>query len=316
MEPVFLYVEDKDYEFVSFMAENELAERGHSLNEFVFIDSLRKPKQVDLFGNKPPMTYTFSKVDEVKEALKILEEMGPEKFKRVFSSGLLLKSSVSKNSTKKLVSLLKEYGVGYVSAPKLSRGQTMAGYLLAKTAFKDSIKNWLNDYAGESFDIVFPIVSTYRKMGEEAQKDATLDEVQMRIPTPPGAVPPWGLDGHLFKGDIKGYLNQLDRIHDSQLHLALWTIGRGVKQVYHAKTMNINGYPTKEELAELFDDKSANYGHTLAISRAKGYSLESATEAYKAIIDYDHKMKGGSFLSPRNLIEVLGIKLVEIYREP
>lgn len=209
---------DKSDAYLSFQRDRVLSSWGISYSETEVITSLTNVGGATLFGGSPTKLITLSDANMVKKFISDYEKMGANSFTATFDSGLIVMCNVNRTQTKKLESIMqKNDSIMYI--PPAKGNETLAEKLISEIKLQKNIKDFLLDYIGDDYDTILPLVESLSQIPEKFHSKITIDDLYVRLPQPPGSIPPWEIEEPVFVGDVNRAISLSRRINQHASYL-------------------------------------------------------------------------------------------------
>jgi DNA polymerase III delta subunit len=260
---------------------------------------------------------TITDADEIKSLVKSLEEIQKTStIETTVGSGLLIMTTVARTSTKKLESIIAALGGEVIIAkPGAKEGMTTGEKLINDLEFTREVKDYLLSYVGDDYEALIPIARSLSEIPKEQHKRITVEDIYIRLPKAPGAVPPWEIEKPLFGGDISKTIEVFRRIHqNSDLLVVLFVLKNKQTLAYRAGAMlEANPRLTSAQVADALG-VTDNYPLKLAMGQHKRYGLEKLEALARLLADTERKVKGGSAMRGDVTMEIMLVEFQKILR--
>lgn len=305
---------DKSKSYTDFQKERILKDWGILPSELKKVTGLSQVGGSTLFGKSPTALMVISDTDEVKNLVKALEEVSS--IDSVIGEGLIIMTSVARTSTKKLETLVAALGGEVVIAkPGAKDGMSTGEKLINDLGFAPEVKNYLLAYVGDDYEALIPIARSLSEIPKEQHKRITVEDIYIRLPKAPGAVPPWEIEKPLFADNISKTIEVFRRIHqNSDLLVVLFVLKNKMTLAYRAGAMiEANPRISSADVAAALG-VTDNYPLKLAMGQHKRYGLEKLEKIAQLLADTERKVKGGSAMPGDVTMEIMLVEFQRILR--
>lgn len=305
-----IVVIDKSEAYLNFKKNSYLEQWGVSNSEIKKITSLSDAGTATLFGDSPTSILNLTEPNEVKA---ILTELDNIDLSNSFESGLIITCSVPRTQTKKLESRFKALGAEVITPPSKS-DDPLPIKLVSELNLNPQVKNFLLAYVGDDYDSLLPLVDSLSKIPKNKHRGITEEDIYIRLPQPPGAVPPWSIEKPLMRGDTNEMLDIFRRTHQhTNLLVVLATLKNKIQLFYRVAALTTaNPRITNDQISETLQVAN-NYPLRIAKDNAKKYGLTKIEKAVKLITKAEADIKGGSAASNVAIMEKTLIELSMIF---
>lgn len=270
------------------------------------VELLSQAGGTTLFGDSPVVVITADDTETIKNINAALKTMSASEVEKHYSGGLMVVSTGNAASVRALSKTVSALG-GDVCLQD-SKASSVVTSLLKDTSMSSSVQRFLADYAGDDYDVVLPVVVHVTTMPPVEQKSITVDDVVQWLPSPPGTVPPWSIEGAVFGGRVQEAVDLLPRCGVDLAVLAV--LKNKADLMFRAYQMNVHGGLSVDQIAEALDRKS--YPVKLALSTAKNLGENTVTRCALTCNSYDAKIKGASYADSSQLVQLMVIELCQL----
>lgn len=286
---------------------------------FTIVDNISDISNQSLFGAEGTILMVDNKDD--------IHDLSNIDIDAYSDDGLIIVTTcqTSLKDMKVLAQKIKRYG-GIVLKKKEDIGSIIDSLHIA-----NDIKSMLHAYTMDDYSQNISIIDEISKMSMDEQKSLSSDDILARLPQRPGSIPPWGmgygrnripgLDDFIYKHDIHGSLEKIQRIIDggsNPIMTVSWLKGQWRESMEICYLVH-DGY-TDKQIANMLslpdpsyrrsgekDPKTGKSGYPTykKIRDMSNMSPEYMMTSMKIINDTDKALKGGDrrvVLSPRNLM--------------
>lgn len=307
---------DKSEGYVNFQKHRYLDSWGVDPNSTSVIEKLALAGGADLFGEVSTSILHLKTPEQVKQLNEELKNFPKERLVNVFGeSGLLVLGTVARTSTGKLEKFFKECGFP-VHIPPAKNESSIADKILSELSLSRSLKDLLQEYVGEDYDSLLPLVQEFSVMTVADQKKLTEEDIFVRLPQNKGAIPPWDIDKFLFKGDIGNMIRTTRRVVDSTaVLLPLATVKNKIFLGFRiAALVDNNPYITNDEIAATLGEATGKVSMTRKYT-VKNYPAEVFMNASKVIDKAERDIKGASAVPPDLVLETALVQIALLFKE-
>lgn len=299
---------DSSEAFISFQKEILLEEWG--AEELQRVDSISSVGGVTLFGPTPTSILELENTEHVRKVLKELEkEIENGTLTDTVSSGLVITSSLNKNSTRKLQKTLEPYAQNLIGSSKNLTETIVKQYMNLNYETEEFLLNYL----GQDYDAALPLARSIRKLSPEQQQKISIQSIYYRLPKPPGGVPPWEIENPLWEGDYSTAVEIYRRVvAGSGALLPLYILNKKVKMIYQsAVLLETEPRMTNAQIAKILKVPN-NYPLRLAVEKARQLGVEKSERLLELLAGAESSIKGGRGLPENTMMELMLLKFIRI----
>ena len=257
---------------------------------------------VSLFGDVSMVHLDLSDANDLKKFVTLIsDKVEAEKFKKEgwFGPGLIITSTVARGA-KKIENLVTASN-GVVA--KKEKPEQMRKILLGRLRLNPSSKEFLEAYVGDDYEMLISITNQLESMSEDDQYGMTPERLIVRLPTKPGAVPPWEFVNPMLEGNAREAVSLFQRAIVSTHILVPMKIVRGKLQLlYRLKVLIDAGVWNSKEQAQILGESNGP-NIWITAKAAKGISLETAEYVAKLSLVTEANLKGHSRADVNTLFE-------------
>lgn len=310
-------IADKSQSYTDFQKERILNDWSVSSSELKNIKRLSEAGGSTLFGKPPTALLTLGDLNEVKDFVKALSDIHESGgIDNVVGEGLIIMTPVARTSTKKLETLIADLGGEVIIAkPSAKDKMTTGEKLINDLDFRREVKDYILSYVGEDYEALIPIARSLSDLPRDQHKKITIEDIYIRLPKAPGAVPPWEIEQPLFSGNITKTISIFRRVNqNSSLLVILAVLKNKVTLAYRAGALleDSSRIKTADIAARL--GVPDNYPLKLAIGYHKKYGIDKLEKLTQLIAETERKVKGGSATPPDVTMEVMLVEFQRILR--
>lgn len=296
---------DTEPAFVDFKARQIIGAWGNL--QVKRVSDLSLVGQASLFSDDQS-AYLISLVtqDAVKAAASALSNLNS-------CEKVILTTSVSRVYTRKLENAVKQAGGEVVLAKANSKDRSNpVDTILAETSLSRDVKQYIVQYAGTDYSRVVPLLSHISNLDTRKQRRIEIDDIELRLPKPDGALLPWEIDKPLYAGNIPQLIRTYRRIRLHTHYLPVLSIVRKrVLVAFRVKGLQTGGIKSRSQLVKALDETD-NYPFQLAVQLASRKNLTDLSRALAILERLDSDLKGGSSADADALCEIALIKLCNL----
>lgn len=304
---------DKSDSYLSFQKDNILKKWQVDDAEVEAVDSFARVGEENIFGESPTCSISINNLDQWKKLVKDIEKSheNGELSKKV-SNGLVITTNLARNSTKKLETLVKSLDGEIIVAKESAKDKTnVSSKMLSSLSLSSEANDFLVDYAADDYDSLIPIIQSLSEIPKSQQRKISIDDLLIRLPRPPGSIPPWEIEKPLFAGDADKTIETYRRIVAHNHYLVVlsilknkillsWRISALLEdnpRITDAKASSALGVPM-------------NYPFRLSFATAKKIGFQKMSDVLYIIAETESQVKGGSSASSSVIMEMALIKIL------
>lgn len=309
---IILIVEKSD-SYADYIKSTYLEEWNVPIGELREITKLNEAGGITLFGDSIPSVITLTTPAEVKTLVADLEKaIKSNEINEYINNGLIVIAKVNRVSTKKLETIVKQQG-GTVEA--LDKGETINKKLLDSVSLTNEVRQFLLDYVGDDFESLIPLVKILKKSPPNIQRKATIESVFLRLPKPPGAVPPWEIETALLRKDTSKMIDVFRRVDRSSSFLVVLSMLKNKFAIAYriAALQEFNENKSINEITKILKMPN-NYYFKKIKELADSYGLDKLGEIMKLLISTEAAVKGRVNVPGSMQMEVALIKLQQLLK--
>lgn len=279
------------------------------------VNSLDEVGQETIFGNPPTAVMELDDISTIKKLVKDLESYSSKnELNHKLRYGLVLVSGANRNSTKKLEQIVNYLGGCVILAKESSKDKSsVTTKLLSTLSLGRDEKRFLEDYVADDYDSLLSLLRSLETLTPKQQSMITVADLMIRLPQPPGSIPPWEIEKPLMQGDVPETISVYRRIilHSHPLVVLsvlrnkiqlMWRIA--VLERYHSIT-------NREQLSTVLS-VSNSYALKLAQNMSRQLGLGVCQKLTELVAQAETDLKGGSQADTSVTMEFL---LVEIAKQ-
>lgn len=250
---------------------------------------------VSLFGEPTLIHLDLSDKNRLKSFVEMIDDKKSKYFEdHWFGQGVII-TSTHAQGTKKIENLIKKSGGKVI---KKAKPAEMVKILLNRVNLSKESKDFLKDYAGENYEILFSIVNQIEKMDKSEQQNTTIEDLIIRLPSKPGAVPPWEFINPMLEGDAKKAIKLYERAIEGSHILVTMTFAKSNLQLlYRLKVLQSVGIWKSNEQAEIIGERNGPKIWNAA-NVAKKVDIKTAEYLAKLALATEANLKGHSSANP------------------
>lgn len=282
------------------------------------VNSLDEVGQETIFGNPPTAVMELDDISTVKKLVKDLESYSSTKeLNHKLRYGLVLVSGANRNSTKKLEQIVNYLGGCVIMAKESSKDKSsVTTKLLSTLSLGRDEKRFLEDYVADDYDSLLSLLRSLETLTPKQQSMITVADLMIRLPQPPGSIPPWEIEKPLMQGDVSKTIAVYRRVilHSHPLVVLsvlrnkiqlMWRIA--VLERYHSIT-------NREQLSTVLS-VSNSYALKLAQNMSRQLGLGVCQKLTELIAQAETDLKGGSQADNSVTMELLLVKIAKQVRK-
>lgn len=252
---------------------------------------------ISLFGDVSMVHLDLSDKNKLKKFTDLISD---KKYKSQFENdnwfghGLII-TSIHAQGVKKIENLVTNSGGKVI---KKAKPGEMKKKLLARVKLNKDSKEFLDNYAGEDYQILIPIVNQLEHMDKKEQLSITIEDLIVRLPSKPGSVLPWEFIDPMLEGNANEAVSLYKRsMEGSHVLVTMQLARKKLQMLYRLKLLDMSGiWNSKEQAAILGERNGPNIWNTAKV--AKKISLPTAEYLAKLALETEAKLKGYSSANP------------------
>lgn len=310
-DPRLALIIDKSDAYINFQTERVLDRWGVSKSETRVVNSL-SPAGPSLFGGVPTSIIHLEDAEAVKALVAAAD---PETLVKDFPSGVIVTTSVARNSTRKLETLFTSLS-GELYIPPGKGDDPLAVKLLSELNVTKEVRETLLSYVGEDYDSLIPIVDSLSSIPRKHHGRITVEDIYVRFPQPKGAVAPWLIEKPLLAGNMEEAIDLFRRIHQHSHFLVVLTILKNKFQMAYRIAVMTNDSPriTDDAIATALGLNSSGQVR-FARRTAREYGVAKLQKAVLTIAETESKVKGMSAAPNVATVEAMLVSLCMTLRK-
>lgn len=296
---------DASQAYLNFQVDRVLNRWNISKTSTQKSDSLALIGGESLFGDIPTGIIHLPDTNSVKKFI--------EDFNRItdvdstLEAGLIVTCSANRNGTRKLESTFRTLE-GEIYIPPGKSDDPIAVKLLSELNITPEVRKFMLNHVGDDYDSLLPIVDSLSELPRASHKKVTEEDIYIRFPQPPGAVPPWEIKTPLMEGDVPRTIDLFRRISKHSSHLVIIALLKNELQLVYrvAELLNENKNMSSNTIASILD---ITPGRVFYISKTvKKLELEVIRGMLEDIVHTEALVKGGSTADSMILVEMFLVK--------
>lgn len=306
------FVVDGSEAYVKFERDRILKEWGIQWDETRTITKIDEAGSASLFGDPPVSILTIETKEEIRPIVERLKEASKSDLSKWTNPGILLLTSVARTSTKTLEKLISDLG-GQVSLSKSAPKESPSAKLVEELSVPRDVKNFLKDYAGDDYSSILSLISSLSSLTPRQQQGISIEDLLVRMPQQPGAIPPWEIEPAIMNGNLTKAIETYRRVSKTSHLLVVMAI---LKKKFDlcfkvASILQNNPSASKEKIASDLGVKN-DYPLQLSISLAKRIGFAKSLQIVEIAAETEAKVKGGSSGSSEVLMEVMIARITHL----
>lgn len=302
---------DKSQAYIDFQRERIREDWRIEKSNTRHIERLSDLGGATLFGDLPAGIIHLSSPEEIKLFITDLtSKQETSSIENFIGSGLIISTDANRNSTKKLEALITQLN-GTVYGAKSGKGApTLTAQIMNELHIPRQVKDFVIEYLGDDYEGAIALVRTLTTLTPEQQKRITIDDMAIRLPQPPGSVPPWEIEKHLNNGNMTGVIDTFRRVsmHSSPL-VVLAILNNKLRLAYKASGFIENDpYVSSSTIAQNLKIAD-NYPLKLSMGTAKKLGKDRLLKIVELLSETERKIKGGSTAPALPTMEIMLVQL-------
>ena len=282
------------------------------------VNSLDEVGQETIFGNPPTAVMELDDIITVKKLVKDLESYSSKnELNHKLRYGLVLVSGANRNSTKKLEQIVNHLGGCVILAKESSKDKSsVTTKLLSNLSLGRSEKRFLEDYVAEDYDSLLSLLRSLETLTPKQQSMITVSDLMIRLPQPPGSIPPWEIEKPLMQGDAPETISVYRRIILHSHPLVVLSVLRNKMQLMWriAVLEHFHGITDRAQLSAVLS-VSNSYALKLAQNMSRQLGLDVCQKLTELIAQAETDLKGGSQADTSVTMELLLVQIAKQVRK-
>lgn len=282
------------------------------------VNSLDEVGQETIFGNPPTAVMELDDISTVKKLVKDLESYSSTKeLNHKLRYGLVLVSGANRNSIKKLEQIVNHLGGRVILAKESSKDKSsVTTRLLSNLSLGRSEKRFLEDYVADDYDSSLSLLRSLETLTPKQQSMITVADLMIRLPQPPGSIPPWEIEKPLMQGDVPETISVYRRIILHSHPLVVLSVLRNKIQLMWriAALEHFHGITDRAQLSAALS-VSNSYALKLAQNMSRQLGLSICQKLTALIAQAETDLKGGSQADNSVTMEFLLVQITEQMRK-
>ena len=281
------------------------------------VNSLDEVGQETIFGNPPTAVMELDDISTVKKLVKDLESSSKNELNHKLRYGLVLVSGANRNSTKKLEQIVNHLGGHVILAKESSKDKSsVTAKLLSTLSLGRSEKRFLEDYVADDYDSLLSLLRSLETLTPKQQSMITVADLMIRLPQPPGSIPPWEIEKPLMQGDVPETISVYRRIILHSHPLVVLSVLRNKIQLMWriAALEHFHGITDRAQLSAVLS-VSNSYALKLAQNMSRQLGLDVCQKLTELIAQAETDLKGGSQADNSVTMELLLVQIAKQVRK-
>lgn len=252
---------------------------------------------MSLFGEESMVHLDLSNNSKLKAFVSLIRS---KKEKQMFENeswfgpGLII-TSIHARGAKAIQDLVTKTGGEVV---KKAKPAEMKKLLLQRVNLNSESQDFLNNYVGEDYEILFPIVNQLKNMSDDEQFELKIDDLIVRLPGTPGSVLPWEFVNPMLEGNAKEAIDLYERaVSGSHILVTMQLARTKLQLMYRLKLLLIAGVWKSDEQAKILKERNGP-NIWITAKAAKGVSVDTAEYLAKLALATEANLKGASSANP------------------
>jgi len=309
---------DKSESYIGFEKTNVLKSWGIEESEVENTESFSRVGEETIFGDSMPAAMSVNSLDQWKKLTSDIEKSVQEGvLETKVSQGLVITTTLARNSTKKAEEIIKKAGGKVILAKESAKDKTnVSSKMVSQLKLSKPVKDFLVEYAADDYELLVSIVQTMSEIPPEAQSRVSIEDLYIRLPKPPGAVPPWEIEKPLLKGDTVKTIELFRRI-TSHTHVLVVLSLLKTKFTLSWRIASLiadNPKISESQAAERLG-VAKNYPFKLAYENAKRTGFDKISNVLTIVINAEANLKGGSSANNDVVMEIALMKIAHIFKK-
>lgn len=309
---------DKSESYIGFEKVNVLKKWGIDEAEVENVDSLSRVGEETIFGDSFTSVLSVNILDSWKKLVlefQKLVDAGEIEYK--VRQGLIITSTLARNSTKKMEELVKKAGGEVIVAKESAKDKTnVSAKMLSKLKLANPVKDFLVEYAADDYDSLVSVIQSISDLPPAAQAKISIEDMYIRLPKPPGAVPPWELEKPLLAGNVEQTIEMYRRITSHSHFLVVLSLVKNKMLLswriasLQQSTPRLSEAAAAEQLGQ-----AKNYPFKLAYDNASRTGYDKLLKIIEILLKAEADVKGGSSADSSVVMEIALIRIAQIFKK-
>lgn len=207
-----------------------------------------------------------------------------------FGPGLII-TSIHAQGAKKVENLVTKSGGKVI---KKAKPAEMKKNLFKRVSLHRESQQFLDNYAGEDYQILIPILNELERLPKEEQSAMTINDLVVRLPSKPGSVLPWEFVNPMLEGKTAEAIESYRRAIEGSHILVTMQLARAKLQLlYRLKLLQLSGITDSKQQAAILGERS---GPNIWITAKTARNIKLSTAEYlaKLALETEANLKGYS----------------------
>lgn len=301
---------DESSAYTSFERDKVLRDWSVERADTRLISKVDESGIASLFGDAPVSILTFETKEDVKAAADKLKSSTESEVKRYLTPGLIMLTNVSRVSTKSLEKLVAELDGEIILSKTSGSKESPTNKLVDELQIAREAKEFLKDYAGDDYGSILGLIKTIGALTPKQQQGITIEDLLVRIPTPPGAIPPWEIEPALLRGNVTKAIELYRRVaQNSHLLVVLAVLKNKFKLVFKVASLLADNPSIQIATVSKVLGVPNNYPLKLAYDSAKKIGLRNSMKILEIMVETERRVKGGSSGNPHIHMESMLVQI-------
>lgn len=281
-----------------------------------YISSLQDAGMESLFGDVPVSIVQLNDASNVKSFVDQWEKMKDDDREEIISYGLVVASTVNRNSTRKLESIAKKWGTLHLSRENSKDKVSPAEKMLAETKLSSDVKKYILQRVGDDYAQAVSVLKDISSIPPKLQPKVSVEDIALRMPLPPGSIPPWEIEKPLMDGDVTEAITTWRRISQNSHPLVVTSLmKKKISLLLRISTvLKIEGNISKSNMAEKLGEND-NYPFKISYDAARARQYDKIVKASEVMFSLEKNLKGESKADQDILMENAIINLCRYLRK-
>lgn len=303
-------IADESVAYTGFERDNVLKEWGVDRADTRVITKLDDAGIASLFGDAPTSILTLETKEDVKSTAERLKAATDSDVARYSNPGIIMLTNVSRVSTKTLEKLVDSLGGEVILSKESGSKESPTRKLVDDLSVSREAKVFLIDYAGDDYSSILGLVKTIGALSPKQQQAVSIDDLLVRMPSAPGAIPPWEIEPALLSGNVTKAVELYRRVSQtSNLLVVLAILKNKFKLVF--KVASLQSVTPGIQLATVATTLGVpnNYPLRLAFDTAKRLGPQRSTAILELLVETEKRVKGGASGDPHIRMESMLVQI-------
>lgn len=297
---------DKSEAYLEFMKDAQ-AKEWDPRKPIKKVDSISSIGGSPLFGGGSMSWFPLKTKEDVASLMDYFSSTDSSKISKRFENGVVLTSSIHRNSTRKLEKAVEELGGRLVLETDRDK-RAVTNRVLSAFPLSDHVRDFAVDYIADDYDLSLPLSSYLSNLSSEEIERLTEDDVFQSLPSAPGSIPPWDVENALLDGNLSLAIELSRRVGSRGSSNPILLLGYLRKKFTQYFEVASSLPSSDDDLSQFFGIKKG-YSLTFTKKTAKSLGKRRSYSCLEILSRYDSFLKGHSFVNSSILMDMMLLEL-------